>query len=71
LVVFLWLGALLDDLVNQLANFGLQPDFAALRADERRGKPVSLNLVISFYFSCCSARAYDAAFTPVRLPSQS
>src|ERR1035441_7935127 len=33
-----WPGhwVLLDDLVNQLANFGLQPDFAALRADERR-----------------------------------
>src|ERR1039457_1335507 len=36
LVVFLRLGVLMDDFVNELADFGLQPDFAALRADERR-----------------------------------
>jgi hypothetical protein len=33
-MVPLWLGVLLDYLVNQLPNFGLQPDFAALAADQ-------------------------------------
>src|ERR1700691_1114832 len=35
-MVPLWLRVLLDDLVNQLPNLGLQPDFAALAADQRR-----------------------------------
>jgi hypothetical protein len=33
-MVPLWLGVLLDYLVNQLPNFGFQPDFAALAADQ-------------------------------------
>jgi hypothetical protein len=35
-MVFLRLGALLDDFSNQLAGFGLQPNFAALNAEGRR-----------------------------------
>jgi hypothetical protein len=36
LMVFRRLGVLLDDLFNQLADVGLQPNFAALHADECR-----------------------------------
>jgi hypothetical protein len=80
LVVFLWLGVLLDDLVNQLANFGLQPDFTALRADERRDVFKFVELVTPLLpvgdvlglqtpaalSTSISLHGYSALLTPIR-----